>query len=213
METASSMRPIPTFGHEQTEGCYPSAGRDHPGLYNEGPALCGNVCSLASEQPRPEHPKHIVEVDARKIIRGWLAFPQMHGTQLIMTAEEGTPVSIPTMTFDERENHPVIPPHDDPIVVELKVVSALVQRILVDTGGLPILLPGHQETQASRAGHYAASTPYSKLWRLDSDPSWCGPIAHTVRDKAKSRNIEVDFLVVDVTRHTTSSLDIQLFIK
>jgi len=53
-----------------------------------------------------------------------------------MTTERECPMTIPTMTFDSWEGCSFSFPHDDPMVVELKVVSALVCRILIDTGSL-----------------------------------------------------------------------------
>ncbi|KAJ8434058.1 LOW QUALITY PROTEIN: hypothetical protein Cgig2_012660 [Carnegiea gigantea] len=45
-------------------------------------------------------------------------------------------MTIPTMTFDGWEGCSFSFPHDDPMVVELKVASALVRKILIDTGSL-----------------------------------------------------------------------------
>ena len=41
---------------------------------------------------------------------------------------------MPTMTFSGAESYPIMTAHDDPLVIELKVASALVYRILIDTG-------------------------------------------------------------------------------
>ncbi|KAJ8438448.1 hypothetical protein Cgig2_027128 [Carnegiea gigantea] len=47
-----------------------------------------------------------------------------------MTTEWSNPV---TMVFDGYEGHPFTSPHNDLMVVELKVTNALVHRILIDT--------------------------------------------------------------------------------
>jgi len=41
---------------------------------------------------------------------------------------------VPTMVFDGCEGPHFTSPYNDPLVVELKVASALVRRILIDTG-------------------------------------------------------------------------------
>ncbi|KAJ8426527.1 hypothetical protein Cgig2_022534 [Carnegiea gigantea] len=39
---------------------------------------------------------------------------QMGGTQHVMNTENGTPASVPTMTFSKLEGHPIVAPHDSP---------------------------------------------------------------------------------------------------
>ncbi|KAJ8429446.1 hypothetical protein Cgig2_015298 [Carnegiea gigantea] len=46
----------------------------------------------------------------------------------------GHRVTVSTMLFDGREDPHFTSPHNDTLVVELKVVNALVRRILIDTG-------------------------------------------------------------------------------
>lgn len=50
-----------------------------------------------------------------------------------MSAESGGMVSVPIMIFSGVEGHPVATSHNDPLVVELKVASALVRKILIHT--------------------------------------------------------------------------------
>jgi len=58
----------------------------------------------------------------------------MLGIQQVVSAENGGTVSMPTMTFSRTEGSPITTPHDDPLVVELKVATTLVHRILHDIG-------------------------------------------------------------------------------
>ncbi|KAJ8433484.1 hypothetical protein Cgig2_004422 [Carnegiea gigantea] len=46
----------------------------------------------------------------------------------------GRIVSVPPMTFSRAGCPPIVTPHDDPLVVELKVANALACQILIDTG-------------------------------------------------------------------------------
>jgi len=59
----------------------------------------------------------------------------MHGAQQVMTIEQGTPVCILIMTFNQGDVQGISTPLEDSLVVELKIESAIVCRILVDTGG------------------------------------------------------------------------------
>jgi len=51
------------------------------------------------------------------------------GTQQVLRAEQRSRVKIPTIVFDSREDPHFTSPHNDPLVVELKVASALVRWI------------------------------------------------------------------------------------
>jgi len=43
-------------------------------------------------------------------------------------------VTVPTIVFGRREALRFASPHNDPLVVEIKIASAIVQRILIDAG-------------------------------------------------------------------------------
>ncbi|KAJ8432616.1 hypothetical protein Cgig2_032897 [Carnegiea gigantea] len=58
---------------------------------------------------------------------------RMRGTQQVINIKQGALVTTPIITFSESKGHPVMAPFDDPVVIELKVASALVCRILIDT--------------------------------------------------------------------------------
>ncbi|KAJ8429839.1 LOW QUALITY PROTEIN: hypothetical protein Cgig2_001126 [Carnegiea gigantea] len=51
-----------------------------------------------------------------------------------MTMERGTSMRVPPMTSNKANNRGLLTPHDDPCIVELKIISALVQRILIAIG-------------------------------------------------------------------------------
>ena len=52
---------------------------------------------------------------------------QLQGEQQVLTAEQENRVTVPTMVFDKGEGSRFTSPHNDPLVVELKVASALIQ--------------------------------------------------------------------------------------
>ncbi|KAJ8420186.1 hypothetical protein Cgig2_011983 [Carnegiea gigantea] len=55
------------------------------------------------------------------------------GAQQVLMAELGNRITIPVMTFDWCECPHFSSPHNDPLVVEIKVANVLVRRILIDT--------------------------------------------------------------------------------
>ncbi|KAJ8436658.1 hypothetical protein Cgig2_003037 [Carnegiea gigantea] len=61
---------------------------------------------------------------------------------VVMTAKKGMPIQIPTMTFSEADNHAFINPHDDPLVIELKVFREKVKlrslEVNLSTVDIPI---------------------------------------------------------------------------
>ena len=59
---------------------------------------------------------------------------QLRGTQQVLTTEQGARVIVPTIVFGGGEASRFASPHNDPLVVEMKVASAIVWRILIDTG-------------------------------------------------------------------------------
>jgi len=59
---------------------------------------------------------------------------QLRGTQQVLTTEQGSYITVPTIVFGGEEAPRFASPHNDPLVVEMKIASAIVRRILIDTG-------------------------------------------------------------------------------
>ncbi|KAJ8447439.1 LOW QUALITY PROTEIN: hypothetical protein Cgig2_019433 [Carnegiea gigantea] len=80
--------------------------------------------------------------------------------------------------------------HNDPLVVEMKIASAIVRRILVDAGSSVDIITWNclKKLAAPWTRHRPLGAPYPGL-------RWSGM---RFGDKTKSKNLEVDFLVVDV---------------
>jgi len=53
----------------------------------------------------------------------------------VMAARELKSFVGPTVTFDPEDMHPLKALPNDPLVVQLKFATAMIRRILVDTGG------------------------------------------------------------------------------
>ncbi|KAJ8426453.1 hypothetical protein Cgig2_031102 [Carnegiea gigantea] len=100
-------------------------------------------CFLRGEreptQPQPQDKECSTEVVAT-IARGypegmtWSAWKaQLRGAQQVLTTEQGARMTVPTMVFGKREAPRFASPHSDPFMVEMKIVSAIARRILIDT--------------------------------------------------------------------------------
>ncbi|KAJ8428850.1 hypothetical protein Cgig2_003398 [Carnegiea gigantea] len=56
------------------------------------------------------------------------------GSQEVLTAQQGSQVTVPTMMFGGAKKPHFTSSHNDPLVAEMKAASAIVRRILIDTG-------------------------------------------------------------------------------
>ena len=59
---------------------------------------------------------------------------QLGGMQQVLVTEQGSRITVPTMVFGRKEASRFTSPHNDPLVVEMKIAIAIVWRILIDTG-------------------------------------------------------------------------------
>ncbi|KAJ8420545.1 hypothetical protein Cgig2_002640 [Carnegiea gigantea] len=59
---------------------------------------------------------------------------QLTGAKQVLMIEQGAYVTVSTMVFDGKETLRFASPHNDPLVVEMKIASAIIRRILIDTG-------------------------------------------------------------------------------
>ncbi|KAJ8428700.1 hypothetical protein Cgig2_018480 [Carnegiea gigantea] len=70
---------------------------------------------------------------AEEITRtAWKA--QLRSAQQVLAFDQGPCIAAPTMVFGGKDAREFASPHNDPLVVEMKIPSAIVRRILVDTG-------------------------------------------------------------------------------
>jgi len=106
---------------------------------------------------------------------------------------------MPTMVFGGKEALRFASPHSDHLVVEMKLASIIVRRILVDTGRFVDIITwdclkklAHPRCDIVRLVH-----PILGFGGQEVNPT--GIIRLPVRfgDKIKSKNLEVDFLVID----------------
>ncbi|KAJ8435076.1 hypothetical protein Cgig2_032967 [Carnegiea gigantea] len=91
-------------------------------------------------------------------------------------------------------------PHNDPLVLEMKVASAIVRRILIDTGSSVDTIIGDYLRKLKYPGREIVLLVHSILGFGGQEVNPTGIIRLPLRfgDKVKARSLEVDFLVVDV---------------
>ncbi|KAJ8434188.1 hypothetical protein Cgig2_004659 [Carnegiea gigantea] len=100
---------------------------------------------------------------------------QLRGAQQVLTAEQGSRITVPTMVFGGGQDPHFTSPHNDPLVVERKVASAIVRRILIDTGSSVDIIawdclkkltyPGRDIVHLIRGEPYRSDSPSLTLWR------------------------------------------------
>ncbi|KAJ8428287.1 LOW QUALITY PROTEIN: hypothetical protein Cgig2_027419 [Carnegiea gigantea] len=102
------------------------------------------------------------------------------------------------MVFDGKKAWRFTSPHNDPLVVEMKIASAI--RILVDMGNSVEIITCDCLKKLTHPGRHIIPLVHPILGFGGQEVNPVGMIHLPLRfgDKLKSRNLEVDFLVVDV---------------
>ncbi|KAJ8422474.1 hypothetical protein Cgig2_016076 [Carnegiea gigantea] len=146
----------------------------------------------AHESTLNECPPKTVATIARGYAEGisyamWKA--RMRGTQQVINIKQGAPVTTPIITFSESKGRPVMAPFDDPVVIELKVASALVCRILIDTKNSVDIISWECLQKLKYPGR--------DITPLMFNPIRIVRLPLQFRDKVKSKSLKVDFLVAN----------------
>ncbi|KAJ8428924.1 hypothetical protein Cgig2_024889 [Carnegiea gigantea] len=95
--------------------------------------------------------------------------------QQVLTAEQGSRITVPTMVFEGERGPPVL-----------------------------LELHGHhhmgllEEADISWKGHRPSGPPHPRLWGQEVNPTGMIRLPLCIRGNGKAKNVEVDFLVVDV---------------
>ncbi|KAJ8419983.1 LOW QUALITY PROTEIN: hypothetical protein Cgig2_021355 [Carnegiea gigantea] len=134
------------------------------------------------ERPRAENrslhsPNHGMKSARRK---SWpLLLEAMHK---VLTIEQGSRTTVPTMVFGRKEAPYFVSPHNDPLVIEMKIASTIVR--FVDIITLDYL---KKLTHRRR-----------DIVPLEVNPTGMIHLPICFGNKLKAKNLEVDILVVDV---------------
>ena len=120
--------------------------------------------------------------------------------QQVLTVEQGSQVTVPTMVFRGGEGLHFTFPHNDLLVVKMKVASAIVCQILIDTGSSVDIIIGDcsKKLKYLRREIVPPIHPISGFGGQEVNPTGIICLPLHFGDKTKARKLEVDFLVVDV---------------
>ena len=122
----------------------------------------------------------------------------------MLTSEQGPQITGPVMLFSGMEAPRFSYPHNDPLVVGIKISTVIVRRIPIDTSSSVDIITWDCLKKLTHSGCDIIPLlhPILGFGRQEVNPT--GMIRLPVRfgDKLKSKNLEVYFLVVDVPRPT-----------
>jgi len=104
------------------------------------------------------------------------------------------------MTFGPDDMRPLQVPHNDPLVVQLKIATALVRRVLIDTESSVdiITLECFKKLHYSEEDLEVTNTPLVGFGGQPIYPRGVKKLTVRVGEKDNSRIVDVNFLVADV---------------
>ncbi|XP_010687428.1 uncharacterized protein LOC104901539 [Beta vulgaris subsp. vulgaris] len=106
----------------------------------------------------------------------------------------------PTMTFKES-HRPIQTPHDDPLVIEMKIANLRVGRVLIDSGSSAdiIAMDCLSKLKYQEADLMPIDQPLVGFGRQSVHPLGSVKLPTRMAKKGKGRNVVVDYLVVDTS--------------
>ncbi|KAJ8435252.1 LOW QUALITY PROTEIN: hypothetical protein Cgig2_005304 [Carnegiea gigantea] len=120
---------------------------------------------------------------------------KLRTAQQVLTVEQGSYIPAPTMVFGGKDTLRFASPHKDPLVVEMKIASAIVRRILFRRyHNLGLLEKAH----ALGRDIVPMTNPILGFGGQEVHPSATIRLPVHFGDKTRFKSLEVDFLVVDV---------------
>jgi len=125
---------------------------------------------------------------------------QIRQLSQVMAARELRLLNGLTMTFGPEDMSPLQAPHNDPLVVQLKIDTAMVRRVLVDMGRSVdiITMECFKKLQSSEEDLEATGTPLNGFRGQPTYPVGMKRLSVRIGEKDNSRTVNVNFLVVDV---------------
>jgi len=117
-----------------------------------------------------------------------------------MAARELKPLVGPTVIFGPEDMRPLQPPHNDPLVLQLKITTTMIRQLLVDTeSSVDIITPEYfKKLQYTQKDLEAVGMPLLGFGRHTTYPVGMKKLLVRVGDKDNSRTVDVNFLVVDI---------------
>ncbi|KAJ8438076.1 hypothetical protein Cgig2_025481 [Carnegiea gigantea] len=125
---------------------------------------------------------------------------QLWGAQQLLSAKQESRVTVPTMVFGREQGPRFTSLYNYPLVVEMKVASAIVQRILINTRSFVDIITWDCPKKLTYPGRNIVPLvhPILSFEGQDVNPIRVIRLPLRFRDKVKAKNLEVDLLVVDV---------------
>ncbi|KAJ8420466.1 hypothetical protein Cgig2_010852 [Carnegiea gigantea] len=131
----------------------------------------------------------------------WAAWKaQLRSTRQVLTVEQGSCITAPTMMFGGKDAPRFASPYNGPLVVEMKIGSAIVRQILIFTGSSVDIITWDYLKKLAHLGHDIVPMTNPILGFGGQKVRPLGMIRLPVRfgDKARFKSLEDDFLVVNV---------------
>ncbi|KAJ8444091.1 hypothetical protein Cgig2_025092 [Carnegiea gigantea] len=116
---------------------------------------------------------------------------QLRSAQQVLTTEQGPRTTVPTMVFAGKEAPQFAFLHNDPLVIKMKIASATVWRISIDTD----CLKKHKHPRRDIVPLVCSILGFGGQ---EVNPIEMIRLPLRFGDRLKFKNLEVDFLVVDV---------------
>ncbi|KAJ8424731.1 hypothetical protein Cgig2_010031 [Carnegiea gigantea] len=115
---------------------------------------------------------------------------QLRGAQQVLTTKQGTRITVPTMVFGGKEAPRFTSLHNDPLLIEMKIASgSFIDIITWDC----LKKFTHLGRDIIPLVH-----PILGFGRQEVNPTGMIHLPTCFGDKLKDKNLEVDFLVIDV---------------
>ncbi|KAJ8431038.1 LOW QUALITY PROTEIN: hypothetical protein Cgig2_022980 [Carnegiea gigantea] len=200
VEAISSVRPLSHFEYVPTGACEPS--------HRHGPATSSRCSGRVQKAPhgggdrRSRKDNHGRSIGANacpnhRSSHGRLMRSTTASTPYVLPAEQGSHVTVPTMVFGGEQGPRFTSLHNDPLVVGMKcdcVKNPHRHRKL--RGHHHMVMP--KEADISGKGHHPIGPPNPGFWGQEVNPTRVIRLPLRFGDKGKAKNVEVDFLVIDV---------------
>ncbi|KAJ8420669.1 LOW QUALITY PROTEIN: hypothetical protein Cgig2_025353 [Carnegiea gigantea] len=147
--------------------------------------------ALAPPPPRDEE----CSTEVVATIAAWKA--QLRSAQQVHIVEQGPCLTAPTMVFGGKDAPRFASPQNDPLVVEMKIASAIVRRIRVDTGSFVDIITWDCLKRVAHPGRDIILTVNPILGFRGQEVNPTEMIRLPVRfgDKTKFKSLEIDFLL------------------
>ncbi|KAJ8435429.1 hypothetical protein Cgig2_013927 [Carnegiea gigantea] len=124
----------------------------------------------------------------------------LEAMQRVLTIEQGPCITVSTVVFGGKETLCFASPHNDPLAVEMTIARAIVWRILIGTRSSIDIITWDCLKKLTHPGRDIVPLVHPIFGfegqKVNPTSMICLPIHFG--DKLKAKNLEVDFLVVDV---------------